>query len=93
MPIHDLGYRHWAGHWTSRSHRWWVVTRKGISLLCGKKPFLILMILSAIPFLVRAVLIYLSSSVGRTIPIFEINAQFFENFLSQQGFFVFIITI
>ena len=33
MPIHDLGYRHWAGEWTSHPYRWWVITRQGIGLL------------------------------------------------------------
>ncbi len=93
MPIHDLGYRHWAGTWTSRSHRWWVITRRGILLLCRRKPFLVLMILSSIPFFVRAVLIYLSSSIGRAMGLFKVDAAFFENFLAQQGFFIFIITI
>ncbi len=93
MPLYDLGYRHWSGTWTTHPYRWWVVTRQGIKLLVNKKRFLVLMILSAIPFMVRAVLIYLSASVGKSIPMMQIDARFFESFLSQQGFFVFIITI
>jgi ABC-2 type transport system permease protein len=93
MPINDLGYKHWTGDRTFRSHRWWVVTKRGIILLCRRKRFLILMILSSIPFVVRAVLIYLSSSVGRAVSMFNVDAKFFENFFDQQGFFIFIITI
>lgn len=93
MPRYDLGYTHWSGAWTTRPYRWWVVTRQGIRLLAGKKRFLALMILSAIPFFVRAVLIYLSASVGTNIPLLKVNAGFFESFLSQQGFFIFIISI
>ncbi len=93
MPIYDLGYRHWAGEWTSHPYRWWVITRQGISLLIRKKRFALLMLLSAIPFLVRSVMLYLSSSIGRSIPILQVNARFFEDFLSFQGFFAFIIAI
>ncbi len=93
MPLYDLTYRHWSGDWTTHPYRWWVVTRQGIRLLTGRKPFLVLMALSAIPFFVRAVLIYLSASVGSGVPLLRIDAGFFEGFLSQQGFFIFIISI
>jgi ABC-2 type transport system permease protein len=92
MPIHDLGYRHWSGDWTSHPYRWWVITRQGISLLIQKKRFLLLMILSSIPFLVRTVMIYLNTVMGN-LPFLKIDAQFFESFLNQQTFFVFIISI
>jgi len=92
MPIYDLSYRHWSGAWTSHPYRWWVITRQGIKLLGRKRRFLVLMILSALPFLVRCVMLYLSTVLGR-IPLLTINAKFFEDFLSQQMFFVFIIAI
>lgn len=93
MPIHDPGYRHWSGMWPSHPYRWRVITKKGIGLLLKKKGFLALVILSAIPFLVRAVLLYLSSAIGRSIPMLQVNARFFEEFLTQQSFFTFIIAI
>ncbi len=93
MPIHDLGYRHWTGELTSKPYRWWVITRRGIGLLAKKRSFLVLMALSAIPFLVRAVLIYFSLTVGKSVQFSQINAKFFADFLTQQEFFTFIITI
>jgi len=92
MPIYDLSYRQWSGVWTSYPYRWWVITRQGINILGRKRRFLVLMILSALPFLVRCVMLYLSTVLGR-IPLLTINAKFFEDFLSQQMFFVFIIAI
>jgi ABC-2 type transport system permease protein len=92
MPIYDLGYRHWTGRWTSHPYRWWVITRQGIALLARKKRFVVLMCLSAIPFLVRSVLIYFSTVVAASAPAFmQINGRFFEAFLTQQMFFVFVI--
>ncbi len=85
MPIYDLGYRHWTGRWTSHPYRWWAITRRGIGLLAKNKRFLILMILSGIPFLVRAVMIYASTLVtSRQIPLLRIDPKFFEDFLTQQ---------
>jgi ABC-2 type transport system permease protein len=92
MPIHDLGYRHWAGEWTSHPYRWWVITRQGILLLVRKKRFSVLLALSMIPFVVRAVLIYVSTMVPDNAPFLRIGPKFFEDFLSQQmWFFAFLI--
>lgn len=94
MPIYDLGYRHWAGRWTSHPYRWWVITRQGIALLIRKKLFLALMFLSTIPFLVRSVMIYFSTVAGASLPSFmQVGASFFEAFLTQQMFFTFVISI
>ncbi len=94
MPIYDLGYRHWSGRWTSHPYRWWVVTRQGIGLLVRRKLFVALMIVSMIPFLVRAVMIYFSTVASVSLPPFmQPNASFFEAFLGQQMFFTFAIAI
>jgi ABC-2 type transport system permease protein len=91
MPIHDLSYRHWSGDWTSHPYRWWVITRQGIGLLIQKKLFLALVILSALPFLVYTVILYFSVVAGN-LP-FRVDAKFFENFLTRQLFFAFVIAI
>ncbi len=93
MPIHDLSYRHWKGEWTSHPYRWWVITRQGIQLLMKRRRFLVLMILSAIPFVVRGAMIYFSTVAGNSVPFLKINAKFFEDFISQQMFFAFFIAI
>lgn len=94
MPIYDLSYRHWAGHWTSHPYRWWVITRQGIGILIRRKLFVALMFLSLIPFLVRAVMIYFSTVATGSLPAFmQVDASFFENFLGQQMFFTFAIAI
>ena len=92
MPIHDLSYQHWAGQWTSHPYRWWVITRQGIAQLAKKKSFLVLLFLSLIPFLVRCVILYVAVVMGR-IGFMKIDAKFFEDFLTQQMFFTFIISI
>jgi ABC-2 type transport system permease protein len=53
------------------------------------------MFLSVIPFLVRTVLIYISTMVsGSRVPFLKITPKFFEDFLSQQmWFFAFVIAI
>jgi len=93
MPIHDLSYRHWKGEWTSHPYRWWVITRQGIRLLAKRRRFIILMILSAIPFVVRGAMLYFASVAGKNLPFVKIDPKFFADFLSQQMFFTFLIAI
>ncbi len=94
MPIHDLGYRHWSGEWTSHPYRWWVITRQGIRILARRKWFIALMLLAWIPFVVRSVMIYIATVVGKSAPFLKVDAGFFEDFLSQQmTFFLFPIVI
>lgn len=94
MPIYDLGYRHWTGGWTSHPYRWWAITRRGIRLLATNKRFIVLMVLSGIPFLVRSVMIYASTLSSRQISFLRVDGHFFEDFLSQQmQFFVLLIAI
>lgn len=92
MPIHDLSYRHWTGDWTSHPYRWWVITRQGIVQLAHRKIFLVLLFFSLIPFLVRCVLLYSDVVLGK-ITFVKVDAKFFENFLSEQLFFTFLISI
>jgi ABC-2 type transport system permease protein len=92
MPIHDLSYRHWSGEWTSHPYRWWVITRQGIGLLARKRLFLLLMVLSGLPFLVRVVMLYLATVLGKS-GILRVDAHFFEQFLTQQNFFIIIIAV
>lgn len=92
MPIHDLGYRHWSGSWTSHPYRWWVITSQGILLLARRRRFMLLMAFSGLPFVVRAVMVYGATVLGR-LPFLKIDAKFFEDFLTQQLFFTFVIAI
>lgn len=92
MPIYDLGYRHWTGSWTSHPYRWGVITRQGILLLIRRKVFVALMFLSILPFLVRVVMLYVSTYVA-AIPFLKLNEKFFMDFLNQQMIFTFFIAI
>ncbi len=54
--------------------------------------FLVLLFFSLIPFLVRSVFLYGAVVLGK-ISFARIDARFFENFLSEQMFFTFLISI
>jgi ABC-type transport system involved in multi-copper enzyme maturation permease subunit len=90
MPIYEKGYRRWRGQFGGRP-AWWVMAKAGMRLILKRKLFLILFLLSLVPFLARGVMIYLV--VQLNFSMIRIDAGFFREFLSQQSFWVLLMTI
>src|SRR5918995_7231863 len=92
MPIHDQSYRRYGGGKTSPGRAWTVIAWAGIRNMIRRRAFLGLLIFAWLPFLVRAVQIYVTANYPQT-QMFAPDAKTFRDFLEQQDFFVFIITI
>jgi ABC-2 type transport system permease protein len=93
MPIHDQGYRRYAGTKQPHGRTWWVIARAGIMERLRERKFLGLLLFACLPFIVRAVQLYVAANVPQASAIFEPTAQTFREFLDQQSIFVFFITI
>jgi ABC-2 type transport system permease protein len=91
MPIHDQGYRRYAGG-KARGQGWLVIARSGIRTVVGKKAFLGLLLLSWFPFFIRAVQIYAAANLPQAAFLAP-KAETFRQFLDQQEIFVFFITV
>jgi ABC-type transport system involved in multi-copper enzyme maturation permease subunit len=92
MPIHDQSYRRYRGGKTMPGQAWTVIARAGIMTMIRKRAFLGLLIFAWFPFLVRAVQIYVTANYPQ-VAMFAPTAQTFREFLEQQDFFVFVMTI
>ena len=99
MPIHEESYAVWEGAILERPRTWLVIARTGIRLAWSKK-LAILLILSAIPFIVRAGQIYVASRlVGQSAledlaAAIEVDAGFFMSFIKYQTFlFLMVIAL
>jgi ABC-2 type transport system permease protein len=101
MAVYKRTYRRYDGQLTAQWSRFLVLTRYSLSTLFDSRPFTAFVVLSAIPLLLSAVVIYLSHSaaarallqmndVGRTLV--EIDPRFFRQILMNQGMFAFLIT-
>ncbi len=91
MPIHDQGYRRYAGRREPHGRRWWVIARAGIVARLRERLFLGLLLFAWAPFLVRAVQIYVAANFSQA-GILAATAETFREFLDQQSIFVFIVT-
>jgi len=92
VPIHDQGYRRYAGGRTSRGGAWLVIARAGIVARVRERRFLALMLVAWLLFLVRAVQLYVGTTIVRA-SFFAASEETFHGFLNQQRLFVFFITI
>jgi ABC-2 type transport system permease protein len=92
MPIHDQSYRHYAGLRAVAGRSWLVIAWAGIRTFMKKRAFMGLMLFGLAPFVVRAVQLWISSNYPQA-SILAPSAETFRQFLEQQGFFVFVITV
>ena len=92
MPIHDQSYRHYGGGKTVPGRSWTVITMAGIKTMIRKRAFLGLLLFALAPFLVRVVQMWISANYPQAA-ILNPTAETFRQFLEQQDFFVFVITV
>ena len=92
MPIHDQSYRRYAGERSPQGRAWTVIAAAGIKNMLGKRKFLGLLIVAWLPFVVRAVQMYIAANFPQASMLAP-SAETFHQFLEQQGVFTFFITI
>jgi ABC-2 type transport system permease protein len=93
VPIHDQGYRRYFGERLPPGGRWMTIARSGVRTVFAKKAFIGLLLLASLPFVVRAVQIYVVTNVPQARAIFAVTPATFRDFLASQNIFVFFITV
>jgi ABC-2 type transport system permease protein len=91
MPIHDQGYRRYSGG-KAGGRAWLVIMMTGVRTMLHDKRFIVLLVVSWIQFVVRAVQFYLSANFSQAALIAP-NAATFRDFFDKQDIFVYIITV
>jgi ABC-2 type transport system permease protein len=92
LPIHDQSYRRYGGGRATPGGAWTVIAWAGIRQMLRKRAFLGLLLFAWMPFIVRAVQVYIAANVPQAAMLAP-TAQTFREFLEQQDFFVFVVTI
>jgi ABC-2 type transport system permease protein len=91
-PIHDAGYRRYGGRKEPHGRTWLVIAGAGLRSRIRERRFLALLLFAWAPFIVRAVQFYLSANISAASFLVP-SADTFREFLDQQSFFVFLVTI
>jgi ABC-2 type transport system permease protein len=92
MPIHDQGYRRYAGRRRPLGTAWWVIARQQIRTVLTQKRYLALLLIAWIPFVARVVQIYLAANFQQA-QFLATSKELFRGFLDQQGLFVFLLIV
>jgi len=71
---------------------WAVIARAGMMNMIRKRTFLGLLMFAWFPFIARAIQIYVTANYPQ-VAMFAPTAETFRQFLEQQDFFVFVVTI
>jgi len=92
VPIHDQGYRRYGGVRAAPGRAWSVIALAGIRTMLARRLFLGLLLASWVQFFVRAVLIYLSTSVPQA-SFLAPDARSYRQFLEIQEVFMFFVAV
>jgi ABC-2 type transport system permease protein len=92
MPIHDQGYRRYAGRRAAHGGRWWVIARAAILARIKQRRMLGLLLIAWLPFVVRAVQMYVATNFQQA-SFLAPTADTFRQYLDQQQIFIFFVTI
>jgi ABC-type transport system involved in multi-copper enzyme maturation permease subunit len=92
MPIHDQGYRRYAGRREAHGRTWLVIARAGLMEKMRERKFFVFLLVAFLPFIVRTVQLYVAANYQQA-SFFAPTPSLFKDYLSQQSFFVFIITL
>jgi len=92
VPIHDQGYRRYGGSRAGTGRSWAVIASAGIRTFLGRKALLGLLLISWLPFFIRAIQIYAAANLPQAAFLAP-TPETFRQFLDQQEIFVFFITV
>ncbi len=93
MPIYEQAYRRYEARGSLRQFRSWPITREALRLILAKRAFLVLYGVAFLPFVVRAVHIYVVTQLPAAGRILPIDGRLFGEFLNQQIFFVLLLSV
>jgi ABC-2 type transport system permease protein len=92
MPIHDQGYRRYAGRRDAKGQAWLVIARAGIRNVVSKRLFQALLTVAWARFVYECIRVYLTTNFSQ-LSILATNAKTFRDFLEFQELWIFFVTI
>ena len=92
-PIHDQSYRRYSGSRAKLGSAWTVIAGTGIRTLLARKWFLAVLLAAYIPFIARTIHLYVVTMYPTAGQVLPVDAKMFMQFVEQQGFFIFLVTV
>ena len=93
MPIYEQSYRKHDARAPLRKARFWPITREALRLILLRRAFLVLIGVSLLPFIVRAVQIYVVTRFPEAGKVLPVDGRLFGEFLNQQIAMTIILSV
>jgi ABC-2 type transport system permease protein len=93
VPIYEQRYRRYEARGPLRNLRFWPITREALKLLLQRKAFLLLLIATWLPFVVRVVQIYIVTRFPQAGQLLPVDGRLFGEFLNQQIGLALFVTV
>ena len=93
MPIYEQTYRRHEARGPLRRVRFWPITREALRLILARRAFLILLMMSWVPFIGRVIQIYVITRFPEVNRILPVDGRLFGDFLGWQALIAMFITI
>lgn len=93
MPIYEQSYRRYQAREPLKGIRFWPIAREALSRLLAKRAFLILVLVSWAPFLVRVGQIVLVTQFPQVKVMLPVDARLFGEFLNLQVLFALLLSV
>lgn len=93
MPIYEQSYRRHEARGPLRPVRFWPITREALRLILARRAFLILLMMSWLPFAMRVIQIYVITRFPEVNRILPVDGRLFGDFLGWQALIAMFITI
>jgi ABC-2 type transport system permease protein len=93
MPIYEQSYRKHDARAPLRKARFWPITREALRLILQRRAFLVLIGVSLLPFIVRAVQIYVVTRFPEAGKVLPVDGRLFGEYLNQQIAMTIILSV
>jgi ABC-2 type transport system permease protein len=93
VPIYEQTYRRHEARGPLRRVRFWPITREALRLILARRAFLILLMMSWLPFAMRVIQIYVITRFPEVNRILPVDGRLFGDFLGWQALIAMFITI
>jgi ABC-2 type transport system permease protein len=93
LPIYEQSYRRYQAREPLKGIRFWPIAREALSRLLAKRAFLILLLVSWVPFLFRVGQVLAVTQFPQLKLMLPVDARLFGEFLNQQVGFTLLLSV
>lgn len=93
MPIYEQSYRRYQARQPLKEIRFWPIAREALTRLLAKRAFLVLLLASWVPFLIRVGQVVVATQFPQIRVMLPVDGRLFGEFLNQQVWLALLLSV